>query len=34
MKNYRELKIWQQGIEIVKETFKLSENLPVLKNLE
>ena len=28
MKNYSELKIWQQGIEIVKMVFKLSENLP------
>ena len=28
MKNYQELKIWQQGIEIVKEVFKLSEILP------
>lgn len=28
MKNYKELKIWQQGIEIVKEVFKLSEALP------
>ncbi len=28
MKNYKELKIWQQGIEIVKEVFKLTEELP------
>ena len=28
MKNYKELKIWQQGIEIVKAVFKLSEELP------
>lgn len=28
MRNYKELKVWQQGIEIAKETFKLSEHLP------
>jgi len=28
MKNYRELKIWQNGIEIVKDVFKLSKQLP------
>ncbi len=28
MKNFKELKIWQQRIEIVKEVFKLTECLP------
>ncbi len=28
MKNYKKLKIWQQGIEIVKATFKVSGFLP------
>ena len=29
MKNYKELKIWQQGIEIVKSTFEISQHLPM-----
>ncbi|WP_298881136.1 four helix bundle protein [uncultured Polaribacter sp.] len=28
MRNFRKLKIWQQGIEIVKEVYKLSQKLP------
>lgn len=28
MRNFRNLQIWQQGIEIVKEVYKLSEQLP------
>ena len=29
MRNFRKLKIWEQGIEIVKQIDKLSEKLPV-----
>src|SRR6056300_1626690 len=28
MRNFRKLKIWEQGIEIVKAIYLLSENLP------
>lgn len=28
MKNYKELLIWQKGIEIVKETYLLSKHIP------
>jgi four helix bundle protein len=28
MRNFRKLKIWEQGIEIVKEVYKLSQKLP------
>ncbi len=28
MKNYRQLKVWQKGIELVKQTYLLTENLP------
>ena len=28
MRNFRKLKIWQQGIEIVKEVYRLSQKLP------
>jgi four helix bundle protein len=28
MKKYKELKIWQKGIEIVKETYRISKLLP------
>lgn len=28
MKNYQELKTWQKGVEIVKQTFELSKKLP------
>ena len=28
MKNYRKLKIWQQGIQIVKYTYELTKKLP------
>ncbi len=29
MKNYQELNVWQNGIEIVKEVFSLSKQLPI-----
>ncbi|MCT4588626.1 MAG: four helix bundle protein [Carboxylicivirga sp.] len=28
MKNYKKLKIWQQGIQIVKNTYELTKKLP------
>ena len=28
MRNFRKLKIWEQGVEIVKEVYKLSQKLP------
>ncbi len=28
MKNFRRLKIWEQGMEIVKKTYSLSKQLP------
>ena len=28
MKNYKELKVWQMSIEVVKRTFKISQLLP------
>lgn len=28
MRNFRKLKIWEQGIEIVKEVYKISQKLP------
>ncbi|WP_289053642.1 four helix bundle protein [Carboxylicivirga marina] len=28
MKNYKKLKIWQQGIQIVKKTYELTKKLP------
>ena len=28
MRDFRKLKIWEQGIEIVKEVYKLSQKLP------
>tara|TARA_R110002073_G_scaffold72537_1_gene177760 strand:- start:801307 stop:801591 length:285 start_codon:yes stop_codon:yes gene_type:complete len=31
MRNFRELKIWRQGIELVKLVYKLSEELPKLE---
>ena len=29
MRNFRKLKIWQQGIDIVKNIYKLSQQLPI-----
>lgn len=31
MRNFRELKIWRQGIELVKLVYKLSEGLPKIE---
>jgi hypothetical protein len=33
IKSYRELLIWQKGIELVKEVYKLTKNSPEQKNI-
>ncbi len=32
MRNFRKLKIWQKGIELVKEVYKIASELPKEEN--